>query len=51
MRVFEVKLGDDVVVTVDLIDEIAQGVVVNKWIEFELRDDVLYINKTIVKKN
>jgi hypothetical protein len=43
-------LGDDVVLTVDLIDEIAQGLTVIKWIEFELRDDVLYINKTIVQK-
>ncbi len=28
--------------------EVGAGEVLNKWIELELREDVLYINKTMV---
>lgn len=47
-RVFEVKLGDEVVFEVDIAKEVGVGVLLNKWVEFELADDVLYINKTMV---
>ena len=41
-------MGDDVISKVDIVKEAGKGEILNKWIEFELRDDVIYINKTTV---
>lgn len=48
-RVFEVRLGDEVMHEVDIAGEVGAGQVLHKWVEFELRDDILYVNGTTVR--
>ena len=33
---------------IDIVKEAGKGNILNKWIEFELKNDVLYINKSTV---
>jgi hypothetical protein len=33
---------------VDIVKEVGSGNVLHKWIEFELRDEVIFINGTLV---
>jgi hypothetical protein len=45
-RIFEVRLGDEVVFEVDIAAEAGLGKVLHKWVEFDLREDVVYLNRT-----
>jgi hypothetical protein len=47
-RVFEVRLGDEVMLEIDIVKEVGVGEVLNKWIHFELVDDILYVNNSMV---
>ena len=45
---FKLKLGDEVVHTVDVVAEVGYGKILHKWIEFDIREDVVYLNGTLV---
>jgi hypothetical protein len=47
-HIFHIKVGEDVVHTVDVFAEVGYGKILHKWIEFELKDDIIYINGTFV---
>ena len=47
-RVFNLKIGDEVIHRVDIFGEGGYGNVVHKWASFDLREDIVYLNKTYV---
>lgn len=48
MRVFNVKLGDDVVLNVDIFKNAGAKRPLTKYFDFELDSEVLFLNKTDV---
>lgn len=47
-RVFNLKLGDEIVHTVDILAEAGPNKMLHKWLEFDLREDIVYLNGTLV---
>lgn len=47
-RIFKIKLGDEIVHTVDVVSEAGYGKILHKWIEFDIREDVAFLNGTLV---
>ena len=45
---FNLKLGDEVIHTIDLVAEAGFAKALHKWIEFDIREDVVYLNGTLV---
>lgn len=35
---------------VDIVREVGVGEVLNKWVHFQLIDDILYVNQTMVQQ-
>jgi len=46
MRIFNLRLGEDVVLSVDIFKEAGAKRPLTKYFEFELRKDVVYLNKS-----
>lgn len=46
---FNIKIGDEVIHRVDIVGEGGYGNVVHKWASFDLREDIVYLNKTYVR--
>lgn len=47
-RLFEVRVGDETALEIDIALEVGVGEVLHKWIEFDLRDEVIFINGSVV---
>jgi hypothetical protein len=47
-RVFEVRVGDETALEVDIAFEVGRGEVLHKWVEFDLRDEIIFINGSVV---
>jgi hypothetical protein len=44
----KIKLGDELVHTVDTVAEVGPNKILHKWIEFDISDDIVFLNGTIV---